>query len=136
MMEAISLYELNNRIKQTLKASFADSVWITAEITEVQLNRSGHCYLQLADKREQEDSIVATARGTIWAFTFRTLRPYFETTTGRQLEKGMKVLLNVEVVFHDLYHRGSGTEKERNPGSARGRRGNRYEPGTGIPGIA
>ena len=55
-MEAISLYELNNRIKQTLKASFADSVWITAEITEVQLNRSGHCYLQLADKREQEDS--------------------------------------------------------------------------------
>ena len=35
MMEAISLYELNNRIKQTLKASFADSVWITAEITEV-----------------------------------------------------------------------------------------------------
>ena len=64
-MEAISLYELNNRIKQTLKASFADSVWITAEITEVQLNRSGHCYLQLADKREQEDSIVATARGTI-----------------------------------------------------------------------
>ena len=43
-MEAISLYELNNRIKQTLKASFADSVWITAEITEVQLNRSGHCY--------------------------------------------------------------------------------------------
>ena len=30
-MEAISLYELNNRIKQTLKASFADSVWITAE---------------------------------------------------------------------------------------------------------
>ena len=62
MMEAISLYELNNRIKQTLKASFADSVWITAEITEVQLNRSGHCYLQLADKREQEDSIVATAR--------------------------------------------------------------------------
>ena len=34
-MEAISLYELNNRIKQTLKASFADSVWITAEITAV-----------------------------------------------------------------------------------------------------
>ena len=101
-MEAIRQYEVNNRIRETLKASFADSVWITAEITEVQLNRSGHCYLQLADKREQEDSIVATARGTIWAFTFRTLRPYFETTTGRQLEKGMKVLLNVEVVFHEL----------------------------------
>ena len=41
--------------------------------------------------------------GTIWAFYTITLRPYFETTTGRQLEKGMKVLLNVEVVFHELY---------------------------------
>lgn len=102
-MEAIGLYELNSRIKRALKDNFRESIWITAEITEVQLNRSGHCYLQLADKREGEENIVATARGTIWAFTFRTLRPYFETTTGRSLEKGLKVMLNVEVVFHELY---------------------------------
>lgn len=102
-MEAISLYELNNRIKQVLKKGFASAVWITAEITEIQVNSSGHCYLQLADKQESDEAIVATARGTIWAFTFRTLRPYFETTTGRSLAKGMKVMLNVEVVFHELY---------------------------------
>lgn len=102
-MEAISLYELNNCIKQVLKKGFAGAVWITAEITEIQVNSSGHCYLQLADKQESDEAIVATARGTIWAFTFRTLRPYFETTTGRSLAKGMKVMLNVEVVFHELY---------------------------------
>lgn len=102
-MEAITLYELNSRIRQTLKSSFSDAVWITAEITEIQFNRSGHCYLQLADKKEEDESIVAVARGTIWAFTFRTLRPYFETTTGRHLEKGMRVMLNVEVVFHEVY---------------------------------
>lgn len=102
-MEAITLYELNNRIKQVLKQEFTESVWIKAEITEIQLNHSGHCYLQLADKREGEDNIIATARGTIWAFTFRTLRPYFETLTGRSLARGMKVMLNVEVVFHELY---------------------------------
>lgn len=102
-MEAITLYELNNRIKDTLKKGFPETVWITAEITELQLNNSGHCYLQLADKKEEDESIVATARGTIWAFVFRTLRPYFETTTGRSLTKGMKVMLNVEVVFHELY---------------------------------
>ena len=77
-MEAIGLYELNSRIKRALKDNFRESIWITAEITEVQLNRSGHCYLQLADKREGEENIVATARGTIWAFTFRTLRPYLK----------------------------------------------------------
>lgn len=102
-MEAITLFELNNRVKQVLKKGFSDTVWITAEITEIQLNNSGHCYLQLADKKEADDSIVATARGTIWAFTFRILRPYFETTTGRSLSKGMKVMLNAEVVFHELY---------------------------------
>lgn len=102
-MNAISLFELNNRIKQSLKGRFADPVWITAEITEIQNNSSGHCYLQLADKKEGEDAIIATARGTIWAFTYRMLRPYFETTTGRSLAKGMKVLVNAEVIFHEVY---------------------------------
>ncbi len=102
-MEAITLYELNSRIRKVLKEEFEGRYWITAEITEIQLNSSGHCYLQLADKREGDEGIVATARATIWAFTFRTLRPYFETTTGRCLAKGVKVMLNVEVVFHELY---------------------------------
>lgn len=102
-MNAITLYELNSRIRQTLKENFDEAVWITAEITEIQLNRSGHCYLQLADKREDEENMVATARATIWAFTFRTLRPYFETMTGRPLAKGLKVMVLVEVVFHELY---------------------------------
>ncbi|MFR4046553.1 MAG: exodeoxyribonuclease VII large subunit [Odoribacter splanchnicus] len=89
MMEAISLYELNNRIKQTLKASFADSVWITAEITEVQLNRSGHCYLQLADKREQEDSIVATAWDDLAYLSY--VASLFRDDNRTAVEKGMKV---------------------------------------------
>lgn len=102
-METLTLYELNNRVKLALKSSFAERYWITAEITEIQLNHSGHCYLQLADKKEEDESVVATARATIWSFTFRTLRPYFETMTGRPLAKGMKVLLAVEVVFHEIY---------------------------------
>lgn len=102
-MNSITLYELNSSIKQTLKDRFADELWITAEITEILNNSSGHCYLQLADKKEPDDSIVATARGTIWSFTYRMLKPYFETTTGRSLAKGMKVLLKVEVVFHEVY---------------------------------
>lgn len=102
-MNAITLFELNSQIRQALKSRFTDAVWITAEITEIQNNSSGHCYLQLADKKEGEDAVIATARGTIWAFTYRMLRPYFETTTGRSLAKGMKVLVNVEVVFHEVY---------------------------------
>lgn len=103
MPNSITLYELNNNLKQALKERFAEEVWITAEITEILNNSSGHCYLQLADKKESDDTIIATARGTIWAFTYRMLKPYFETTTGRSLAKGMKVMLKVEVVFHEVY---------------------------------
>lgn len=102
-MKSFTLYELNAQIKNVLKQGLQGTFWVTAEITEIQLNRSGHCYLQLADKREDNDQIIATARATIWAFVFQTLRPYFETTTGQQLAKGMRVMLNVEVIFHELY---------------------------------
>lgn len=102
-MDFISLSELNAQIKQTVKERFREPVWITAEVASVQENRSGHCYLELVEKPEGEEVVLAVAKGTIWAFTYRMLKPYFETTTGRSLEKGMKVLLNAEVVFHEVY---------------------------------
>lgn len=102
-MDFISLFDLNNRVRWVLKDQFAEPLWITAEIASVLENRSGHCYLELVDKCEEEENPVAVAKGTIWAFTYRMLKPYFETTTGRRLEKGMKVLIQAEVVFHELY---------------------------------
>ncbi len=90
-------------MRRVLKDQFAEPLWITAEIASVLENRSGHCYLELVDKCEEEENPVAVAKGTIWAFTYRMLKPYFETTTGRRLEKGMKVLIQAEVVFHELY---------------------------------
>ena len=63
---------------------------VIAEIADVKENRSGHCYLELVEKREEDDAVIATARATIWAFTYRILRPYFETTTGKSLQKGSR----------------------------------------------
>lgn len=102
-MDFVSLFDLNNRVRQAMKEQFAEPIWVTAEIASVLENRQGHCYLELVDKRDGDESPVAAAKGTIWAFTYRMLKPYFETTAGRRLEKGMKVLVQVEVVFHELY---------------------------------
>ena len=102
-MEAIGLYQLNNLVKRELKNRFPDSFLVIAEIADVKENRSGHCYLELVEKREEDDAVIATARATIWAFTYRILRPYFETTTGKSLQKGIKVLVRAEIVFHELY---------------------------------
>lgn len=102
-MEPIGLYQLNNLVKLELKKRFPDTFLVVAEIADVKENRSGHCYLELIEKREGDDAVIATARATIWAFTHRMLKPYFETTTGKSLQKGIKVLVNAEVVFHELY---------------------------------
>ncbi len=73
----LSLYELNNNIKEQLKAAFPTSYWVVAEISEIRTVRSGHCYLELIEKDTESDQIKAKARATIWAFTYRMLKPYF-----------------------------------------------------------
>ncbi|MBE6334052.1 MAG: exodeoxyribonuclease VII large subunit [Bacteroidales bacterium] len=102
MDKPISLYELNCRIKAIVSGAIP-AVWITAEIAELNLNRSGHCYLQLADKGEKSEQPIAVARATVWASTYRLISSYFVQVTGRTLERGMRVMLLVEPIFHELY---------------------------------
>ena len=103
MNERLSISELNGEVKKVLSANFTAPLWVIGEISEINVNSNGHCYLTLIEKGESEDRIIAQARATIWSYTFRMLRPYFETTTGQQLTDGIKVLLQVSVEFHELY---------------------------------
>lgn len=103
MYKELSLYQLNNLVSKVLKQTFPKTIRLVAEISEMNINRTGHCYLSLVEKEEGSDKIKAQARATIWASTFRMLKPYFEKTTGRAFTKGLKVLLGVEVVFHENY---------------------------------
>ncbi|HBS87236.1 MAG: exodeoxyribonuclease VII large subunit [Bacteroidetes bacterium GWF2_38_335] len=102
-LQSISLFELNNRIKDVLSGHFNAPLWVVGEISEMNVNRTGHCYLELIEKEVSGDKIIARARANIWAFTWRMLKPYFETTTGRTLASGLKVMVNVSVSFHELY---------------------------------
>ena len=93
-----TLSELNNQIKDALVGAFPTSVWVVAEISELKENRSGHCYLELVEKKG--NNIVARSRATIWSYTFRILKPYFETTTGQIFNAGIKILVQVSVEYH------------------------------------
>lgn len=103
MTESYSLSELGKCIKMMLKTAFAEPVWVRAEISEMHENVSGHCYLDLIEKADDTDVLVAKQKATIWAFTYRMLKPYFESETGATLRAGMKVLLLCEVEFHEVY---------------------------------
>ncbi|MCK5028556.1 MAG: exodeoxyribonuclease VII large subunit [Bacteroidales bacterium] len=103
MIKSISLLELNKNIQETINNGFAESVWVVAEISEIKVNRNGHCYLEFIEKDALNDSIIAKTRATIWAFTFRMLKPYFENASGHELTIGLKVLVSANVEFHELY---------------------------------
>lgn len=103
MGEKTTLYELNNRIRNSIEQNFPDSYWVIAEISELKTNHSGHCYLELIEKDPNQDKIIARARATIWSYTFRMLKPFFETASGITLDKGIKILVKVKVTFHEQY---------------------------------
>lgn len=100
---SISLFELNQLIRNTLNEELGNPFWIVAEIMEMHVNRSGHCYLELVEKTPEGDSIRARAKGTIWANQFSMLKPFFETSTGIKLNSGIKILFRATVEFHELY---------------------------------
>jgi exodeoxyribonuclease VII large subunit len=101
--KAISLLELNLQLKDAVQSSFPSVVWVRAEIAELRENRNGHCYLDLVEKDEGSDQVVARMRAMIWSYTFRMLKPYFETSTGRALTNGIKVLVKGSVEFQEVY---------------------------------
>jgi exodeoxyribonuclease VII large subunit len=96
-----TLSELNAAIKETLERAFPETLWVVAEISEIRCNVKGHCYLELAERDDEET--IAQIRANIWARTFRSLSSRFEKATGESLKQGMKVLLQVNVTFHEIY---------------------------------
>ncbi len=100
-MQELSLSELNLQIKKTLEEHLSASYWVVAEIGQIQLNQSGHCYLELVQK--EEGKVIAKARATIWAYSYRNISAWFEKITGSNLQAGMRVLTNAKVTFHEVY---------------------------------
>ena len=101
--EEISLYELNSIVKNAIKACFPVRYWIRAELSEVRENYSGHCYVEFIEKDKRNSQIIAKAKGQIWANRWALIKPYFEKTTGERFDKGLNVMVEVSVEFHELY---------------------------------
>ncbi len=102
-MEPLSLYDLNALVRRSIEHCLPEEFWVQAELSDVRTNSTGHCYLEFVQKDPRSNSLIAKARGTIWANIFRLLKPYFEEATGQAFTSGIKVLVQVTVSFHELY---------------------------------
>lgn len=100
-MNSITLYDLNNIVRQTLELTLPEPFWIRAEISEIRFNR--HCYLELVQKDKSGNGLIAKARAQIWANSWYILKNHFERVTNQPLSAGMEILVQAEVTFHEVY---------------------------------
>ena len=99
----LSLLELNSLVRRSITSCLPDEYWVQAELSDVRVKYSGHCYLEFVQKDATGNALLAKARGIIWANVFTRLRSYFERETGQGFVSGLKVLVKVTVDFHELY---------------------------------
>lgn len=103
----ITLKQLQQQIKSAVEEALPLPVWIVAEVAELKVNYSGHCYMELVEKSEPKrganSTPTAQARAVIWRSQWAIISPYFRQQTGSELAAGMKILAKVLVSYHELY---------------------------------
>ena len=104
-MPALSHYtlrQLNLMVRDAIAMQLPDEYWVEAELSECR-ERGGHCYMELVEKDDNNNTHVARASAKCWRQTWQMMQPYFERTTGQPLRAGLKVLVKVYAQFHEAY---------------------------------
>ena len=96
----LTLYQLNNLVRQTIEYSLCETYWVEAELAECR-ESGGHCYMDLVQK--DKETLVARAQARCWRSTWNYVLPKFMKVTGECPHPGMKVLLLVKAQFHEAY---------------------------------
>ena len=97
-----TLHQLNLMVRDAIAMQLPDEYWVEAELSECR-ERGGHCYMELVEKDDNNNTPVARASAKCWRQTWQMMQPYFERTTGQPLRAGLKVLLKVYAQFHEAY---------------------------------
>lgn len=65
MYTQLSLSEYLSTVQEVIKVTFDEPVWVKAEIRNLSI-KGGHYYLELAEKEENTDKVIANCKATIW----------------------------------------------------------------------
>ena len=101
-MKTVTLFELNNLVREVISSTLSEEYWVEAELSEVHEVR-GHCYMELIQKELFSNTPVAKASAKCWKNKWSLLREKFAKVTREGLKPGIKVLLKVYADFHEAY---------------------------------
>jgi exodeoxyribonuclease VII large subunit len=98
----LSLSEYLNTVQEVIRVTFDEPVWVKAEIRNLSI-KGGHYYLELAEKEEDTDKVIASCKATIWKFTAAKMVLKFERESGIELSRDLNVLIKVKASFSPQY---------------------------------
>lgn len=101
-MNTFSLFDLNEYIRRVLALNFQESIWVRAEIGQLKLNR-GHFYLDLVEKSQETDEIVAQTPAILWKADRLKMVEEFSLDFEELLHEGAEVRLRVWLDFHERF---------------------------------
>ncbi|MCG7220605.1 exodeoxyribonuclease VII large subunit [Acinetobacter sp. AG3] len=97
-----SLSEYLATVQEVIRVTFDEPIWVKAEIRNLSI-KGGHYYLELAEKEEDSDKVIASCKATIWKFSAAKMVLKFERESGVELSRDLNVLIKVKAVFSPQY---------------------------------
>ena len=82
-----------------MRTSFPREIWISGEIRSVKVLPRGHCFIDLVDPSNAQDSAAPTLNVKCWSTRWRSVRSTLERL-GIALDTGMVVRVKGEVQFY------------------------------------
>ncbi|OTG78834.1 exodeoxyribonuclease VII large subunit [Acinetobacter terrae] len=98
----LSLSEYLTTVQEVIKIAFDEPVWVKAEIRNLSI-KGGHYYLELAEKEEDTDKVIASCKATIWKSSAAKMVLKFERESGIELSRDLNVLIKVKATFSPQY---------------------------------
>lgn len=102
MNQSLRLYQLNEYIRRVIALNFSESIWINCEIASYKESR-GHAYLELIEKSEHSDDIIAQASAAIWRTQLIQIGKKLGSEKESVLQAGKDILIKVKVDFSEKY---------------------------------
>lgn len=98
----LSLSQYLSTVQEVIQVAFNEPVWVKAEIRNLSI-KGGHYYLELAEKEENTDKVIASCKATIWKSAAAKMVLKFERESGIELSRDLNVLIKVKATFSPQY---------------------------------
>lgn len=99
---SLRLYQLNEYVRRVIALNFTESIWINCEIASFRESR-GHAYLELIEKSDFDDEIIAQASAVIWRTQLNNFYKKLGNEAQAVLQSGKEVLIKIKVDFNAKY---------------------------------